>query len=78
MRIRWNGVKMPNSKNLKKLNNKENEITISTTDKEINSWCNFSSRQPGSKSMADIEIDAWCADLHETATKDKKNKKQEK
>jgi len=46
---------------IKKMPEKEKDIKVPTMEEEIDAWCNLPSKSSNSKSIADIEIDSWCA-----------------
>lgn len=66
---------MSANKNMRKIPEKEEDITIPTMEEEIDAWCKLPPQSSKSKSIADIEIDAWCAGSSDPATKQEKKKK---
>lgn len=51
---------MPTNGKNKKVSKKENDIKVPALEEEIDAWCDLSSKSSSSKSIADLEIDAWC------------------
>lgn len=61
--------------NIKKVPEKEKDITIPTIEEEIDAWCDLPPQPSSSKSTADIEIDAWCAGTPDPVNEQEKKKK---
>lgn len=66
---------MATSKKIKNTAEKEKDITVPTIEEEIDAWCELPSHKSDPKSIADTEIDEWCAGSKGSAIQPEKKKK---
>ncbi|MCC7575263.1 MAG: hypothetical protein KK926_00330 [Methanomethylovorans sp.] len=62
----------------KKINNtaeKKKDIIVPTMEEEIDGWCDLPPQPSNSKSIADIEIEDWCAGSKVSSAQPEKKKK---